>query len=156
MFNNVLNFIQYGFGLETWFAYAVLFLNRVALGLFFTFSGYHKLFNRQRHATIVATLKQCGVPDVAVMQWFVPCVEFFGGLSLLSGIASPLAAVGLIAVCLVATLTDGLKRIPSERPIDKADYCDDVLYLPEVLYIFGLLIVLALGPGPVSVVSLFQ
>ena len=31
---------------------AALTLNRVALGTFFAISGYHKLFNPSRHATL--------------------------------------------------------------------------------------------------------
>lgn len=146
--------LQYGLGLETALAYLVLTINRLALGLFFALSGYHKLFNKERHASVVATLEHCGVPLIGFNQWFVPCVEFFGGLALLSGILAPLACMGLIVICVVAVLTDGLKRIPSYQPIDKADYCDDVLYLPEVLYIFGLLIVMVLGPGPFTIPSL--
>lgn len=146
--HNVFMLMQYGTGLETWSAYLALALNRLALGLFFAFSGYHKLFNAQRHASLVATLKSCHVPLLGFNQWFVPSVEFLGGLSLLSGILSPFASLGLICVCLVAVATDGLKRVRSYQPIDKADYCDDVLYLPEVLYIFALLIVATLGSGP--------
>lgn len=131
-----------------------LFLNRVALGLFFVFSGYHKLFNAQRHASLVATLARCGVPLLAFNQWFVPCVEFFGGLALLSGVLAPLAAVGLICVCLIACLTDGRKRIASMQPIDAADYCDDVLYLPEALYCVGLVLVIVMGSGTWTLVSL--
>ena len=33
-----------------------LFINRIALGAFFTISGFHKLFNRQRHAVFVREL----------------------------------------------------------------------------------------------------
>jgi putative oxidoreductase len=143
---NYVLFLQTGLGE----ADLALFLNRLALGLFFVFSGYHKLFNKQRHATLVATLTDCGVRDVAVMQWFVPCVEFFGGLALLSGVLAPLASLGLVCVCAVACLTDGRKRVASYQPIDAADYCDDVLYLPEFLYIVGLLLVIVLGPGSIT------
>lgn len=144
---NHLSALQYGFG----FVPAMLTLNRFALGCFFAISGYHKLFNKDRHATIVKTLADCGVPYLKFNQWFVPSVEFFGGLSLISGILAPFAAMGLIAVCLVASCTDGIKRIRSWAPIDKADVIDDVLYLPEVLYIIGLMIVLAYGPGPLTI-----
>jgi putative oxidoreductase len=150
---DIVNLVQFGFGMETWPAYIALFLNRVALGLFFTFSGYHKLFNKERHATFVATLASCHVPLLGFNQWFVPSVEFMGGLALVSGVASPLACLGLICVCLVAVCTDGLKRVVSYVPIDRADYVDDVLYLPEVLYIIGLAIVLTIGPGPFTLVT---
>ena len=39
-----------------------LFINRIALGAFFTVSGFHKLFNRQRHAVFVRELVTDRVP----------------------------------------------------------------------------------------------
>lgn len=142
--------LQFGFGSGE----VALTLNRVALGAFFAISGYHKLFNKQRHAGLVGTFKDLGIPCIGFNQWFVPSIEFFGGLAVLSGILAPFAALGLIAICLVATCTAGLRRIPSYNPIDKADWLDDLLYLPEVLYIIGLLVVVTFGPGPLTVPSL--
>jgi uncharacterized membrane protein YphA (DoxX/SURF4 family) len=37
-------------------------LNRMAVGAFFMLSGYHKLFNAERHRLIVDELKALGVP----------------------------------------------------------------------------------------------
>jgi uncharacterized membrane protein YphA (DoxX/SURF4 family) len=139
----MIDLIQNGLGVSE----IGLTANRLALGAFFTISGYHKLFNAERHATVRKTLEACGVPFVGFNCWFVPTIEFLGGLALISGIAAPLAAVGLFIICLVATLTDGLGRIPSYHPIDKADWLDDFLYLPEVLYLLGLLIIITAGPG---------
>lgn len=127
-----------------------LTFSRIALGSFFAISGYHKLTNAARHATLCATLKDCGVPCIGFFQWFVPGVEFLGGLAVAVGFVAPLAAVGLVCVCLVATTTDGLKRIRSWQPIDKADWLDDILYLPEVLYIILLAIVVVAGSGRYS------
>ena len=140
-------YLQNGIG----FGEVALTLNRVALGTFFAISGYHKLFNKQRHAALVGTFKDLGIPCIGFNQWFVPSVEFLGGLAVLSGILAPFAAFGLIAICLVATCTAGLQRIPAYNPIDKADWLDDLLYLPEVLYLIGLLIVVTFGPGPLTV-----
>jgi putative oxidoreductase len=123
---------------------------RVATGSFFAFSGYHKLFNAKRHATIVATLEACRIPFIPVMQWFVPGVEFSAGLGVAFGLLTPLAALGLIAICIVATCTDGIKRVRAWAPIDKADAIDDALYLPEVLYVILLSFFLAQGAGPYS------
>jgi hypothetical protein len=39
-------------------------------------------------------------------------------------------------------------------PIDRADYLDDVLYLPEVLYLVMLVVVLLAGPGPLRLDSI--
>jgi hypothetical protein len=58
---------------------AALTLNRVALGAFFAISGYHKLFNASRHATLTRTLQDDGVLAVPIMQWLLPTVEFGGG-----------------------------------------------------------------------------
>lgn len=132
-------------------AYAAL---RVATGSFFVISGAHKLFNRDRHATLVSTLKVCGIPFVPFMQWFVPGVEFAAGLGVATGTLTPLAALGLLAICIVATCTDGLKRIPAWHPIDKADYVDDVLYLPEVIYAAVLLLFVTYGGGLFSLDTL--
>ena len=37
-------------------------LSRIAVGAFFMLSGYHKLFNAERHRAIVDELKALGVP----------------------------------------------------------------------------------------------
>lgn len=130
--------------------FATLDVARTLTGLFFAISGYHKLFNKQRHESLVATLRDCGVPGIPFMQWWVPGWEFVGGLMLISG-WWPLVLLGgaaLIVVCSVACLTDGRKRIASYMPIDKADVIDDVLYLPEFLYI--VLIVIAMAQAAVG------
>lgn len=146
----MLEALQHGLGVTD----AGLIANRLALGTFFAISGYHKLFNAERHAAIVATMESNRIPLVRFNCWFVPLVEFFGGLALLSGLLAPLAATGLFIICLAATCTDGLARIPQFHPIDKADWLDDLLYLPEVLYMLGLAIVVIAGPGSVTLLTL--
>ena len=123
---------------------------RISMGVFFTISGYHKLFNPTRHATIVQTMVDDHVPEAEFNSWFVPSVEFSGGMALAIGFMVPLAALGLFIVCCVATLVDGIKRIGGWKPLDKADYVDDVLYLPEVLYAIILLTIMLTGGGPYS------
>jgi uncharacterized membrane protein YphA (DoxX/SURF4 family) len=142
----VLELLQSGLGTPA--ASAALLLNRIFLGLFFAISGFHKLFNKARHEQLVATLESSHIPLVAYNQWWVPALEFLGGMALLAGILAPVAALALAIECLVAVCTDGWKRIASYQPIDKADWLDDLLYLPEMLAIVALLIVVALGPGP--------
>lgn len=147
---NELTVLQEGLGLSA----TALTINRLALGTFFSISGYHKLFNAERHASIAATMKANKIPLPNFNCWFVPTVEFLGGLALLSGILAPLAAMGLFIICLVATCTDGLARIPAFHPLDKADWLDDLLYLPEVLYLLGLAIIIVAGPGLFTIPSL--
>ena len=136
MLHNVLNS---GLLTDTAIPFAIA---RIATGSFFALSGFHKLFNHARHRTLITTLEACGVPWIRVMQWFVPSVAF--------GFLTPLAALGLIAICVVATCTDGLKRIRSWQPLDKADAVDDLLYLPEFIYVILLSFFVAAGAGPLS------
>jgi putative oxidoreductase len=127
-----------------------LTLNRIAVGAFFMLSGYHKLFNAERHRTVVDELKELGVPAVGFNQWWVPLVEFTAGGGVLVGLLAPLAALGLHVIILVAMATSGRRRIKLYKSIDEADRIDDWLYLPETLYAFMLIIVVSAGAGPYS------
>lgn len=134
-------------------ANTTLFLS-ILMGLFFSISGFHKLFVPARHKMLVETLKACGVPFLRFNSWFVPSVEFSAGLGMialpfLSLLSFPfafelhmLACLGLLCICSVACGTDGMKRIKEWQPIDKADAIDDFLYLPETLYIIVLLAIM--------------
>ncbi len=94
---------------------------RVIAGVFFVFSGYHKLTNAERRAALVATLRDCNIPFVSLMQWVVAGTEFFGGLGVAFGFLTPLAALGLAAICLIAAYTDGVRRVRASTAIDRAD-----------------------------------
>ena len=147
MWQTVLHMLLNGVGGAVWFYLGA----RVATGAFFVFSGYHKLTNAERRAVFVATLQACNIPFIAVMQWFVPGVEFLAGLGVAFGFLTPLSALGLVTICLVAVYADGLHRIKGWGAIDKADVIDDVLYLPEVLYVMLLGLFVANGAGPFSI-----
>ena len=125
-------------------------LNRIAVGAFFMLSGYHKLFNAERHRTFADELKALGVPAVGFNQWRVPFVEFAAGAAVVVGLFAPFAALGLLILILVAIATSGRQRITLYKPIDEADRIDDWLYLPETLYAFMLILVVSAGAGPYS------
>jgi len=125
-------------------------LNRIAVGTFFMLSGYHKLFNAERHRTVVDELKALGIHAVGFNQWWVPLVEFSAGGAVLIGFLAPLAALGLLFLILVAIATSGRQRIKLYKPIDRADRIDDWLYLPETLYAVMLIVVVSAGAGPYS------
>ncbi len=131
-----------------------LALNRIAVGAFFMLSGYHKLFDAERHRSFVDELKGLGVPAVGFNQWWVPLVEFSAGGGVLIGLLAPLAALGLLVVILVAIATSGQQRIKLYKPINESDRIDDWLYLPETLYAFMLIIVISAGAGPYSIDAL--
>ena len=127
-----------------------LTLNRVAVGMFFMLSGYHKLYNAERHRIFADELRSLHVHAVGFNQWWVPLVEFSAGGAVVIGLVAPLAAVGLLVVILVANATSGRERIKAFKPIDGADRIDDWLYLPETLYAFMLILVVSAGAGPYS------
>ena len=133
-----------------------LTLNRIAVGVFFMLLGFHKLFNPERHISFVEELKELGVPAVGFNQWWVPTVEFTGGVGVTIGFLAPLAALSLLVVILVADATSGRQRIKAYKPIDEADRIDDWLYLPETLYAFMLILVISAGAGPYSVDALIR
>src|SRR6202167_1730227 len=93
-------------------------LNRIAVGAFFMHSGYHKLFNTERHRTFVDELKSLGVPALGFNQWWVPSVEFSAGVAVLIGLLAPLAALGLLVIILVAIVTSRRQRIKLYKPTD--------------------------------------
>jgi uncharacterized membrane protein YphA (DoxX/SURF4 family) len=126
---------------------AALTLNRMALGVFFAISGYHKLFNTSRHAALTRTLQDDGVHGVPIMRWLLPCAEFCGGWALIIGLLSVLAAFGLFVICAGACIFEAVKRIRAWQPIDRADWLGDLLYIPEALYCIGLTVVMLGGPG---------
>ena len=128
-----------------------LTLNRIAVGSFFMHSGYHKLFNAERHRTFVDELKTLGVPALGFNQWWVPSVEFSAGAAVLIGLLAPLAALGLLVIILVAMATSGRQRVNLYKPLDRGDRIDDWLYLPETLYAFMLIVIVSAGAGPYSV-----
>jgi len=131
-----------------------LTLNRIAVGAFFMLSGYHKLFNAERHRTFVDELKSLGVHAVGFNQWWVPLVEFTAGGAVVVGLLAPLAALGLLVLIVVAIVTSGPQRIKLYKPIDEADRIDDWLYLPETLYAVMLIIIVSAGAGPYSLDAL--
>jgi uncharacterized membrane protein YphA (DoxX/SURF4 family) len=98
-----------------------LTLDRVAVGMFFMFSGYHKLFNAQRHRALVDELTALHVAALRINQWWVPSVEFAAGSAVFIGLLTPLAALGLLVIVLVASVTSGRVRIKGYQPIDRAD-----------------------------------
>jgi putative oxidoreductase len=150
MVDQILHTSAFGFGTFD-FALAVA---RVTVGAFFFLSGYHKLFNKDRHSGLVQTLMRDHVPFPKFNQWWVPSWEFTGGLLLIVGLFTAFAAAVLAIVCLVACACEAREKVDSYKPIDIGDRIDDYLYLPEVLYLALLAVSIFAGPGHFSIDSL--
>jgi putative oxidoreductase len=133
---------------------AALAVVRVGAGTFFALSGYNKLFNKGRHQSLTNNLTKNGIPFIGFMQWWVPFWEFVAGTMLAIGLMSAFSSGVLMVICLVACCCEATKKVESYKPINTADRVDDYLYLPEVLYLFMLVITLFAGSGKYSVDAL--
>jgi putative oxidoreductase len=128
--------------------YAIL-LVRVSLGLFFAISGANKLFVAGGTKTMYETLVAAKVPFPHLMTYFVSGVELVGGSLLIAGFLSSLACVALLVDMLVAILTAKLSTLP--KGLSSLNWLDDVLYLPEALYVLVFIWLICSGPGRFSV-----
>jgi putative oxidoreductase len=128
---SVLTLAQSGLGLG---GDAPLTLLRIGVGIFFASSGSNKLFNHNRHQSLVQTLEQDHVPLVRFNQWWVPINEMVGGIMVAANVLTAFFAAVLLVISIVACAVDGTKRVTEWKPINTRDRIADWLYLPEVLY----------------------
>ena len=131
-----------------WEQYAIL-LVRVSIGLFFAISGARKLFLVVSRQTMCETLTRAKVPFPKLMTYFVSSVEFVGGSVLAAGLLSSLASVALLVDMAVAILTTKLSAMP--KGLSPLEWIDNLLYLPEVLYVLIFFWMICSGPGKLSV-----
>jgi putative oxidoreductase len=128
--------------------YAIL-LVRVLLGLFFAISGANKLFVAGGTKPVYDTLVQAKVPFPHQMAYFVSGVEFVCGSLVTVGFFSSAACVALLIDMIVATLTSAIATLP--KGLSSLNWLDDLLYLPEVLYVLFFIWLICSGPGKFSV-----
>jgi putative oxidoreductase len=128
--------------------YAIL-LVRVSIGPFFAISGANKLFVAGGTKPVYETLVKAKVPFPSQTAYFVSAVEFVGGSFVAAGFLSSPACVALLIDMIVATLTSSLSTLP--KGLSPLSWLDDLLYLPEVLYVLFFIWLLCAGPGRFSV-----
>jgi len=128
--------------------YAIL-LVRVSIGLFFAISGARKLFVAGSRQTMYETLASAKVPLPRLMAYLVSGVEFIGGFLVAVGFLSSLASVALLGDMVVAILTTKLSAMPKD--VSPFGWVDNLLYLPEVLYVLIFFWMICSGPGKLSV-----
>jgi putative oxidoreductase len=128
--------------------YAIL-LVRVSIGLFFAISGGNKLFSAGGIKPVYDTLVKAKVPFPRQTAYFVAGVEFVCGSLLTVGFLSSPACVALLIDMVVAVLTNTLATVP--KGLSSLNWLDDVLYLPEVLYVLFFIWLIFSGPGKFSV-----
>ncbi len=128
--------------------YAIL-LVRVSIGLFFAISGANKLFVAGGTKPVYETLVKAKVPFPRQTAYFVSGVEFVCGTLVTVGFLSSPACAALMIDMIVATLTNALSTLP--KGLSPLSWLDDLLYLPEVLYVLFFVWLISSGPGTFSV-----
>jgi len=128
--------------------YAIL-LVRVSIGLFFAISGANKLFVAGGTKPVYETLVKAKVPFPRQTAYFVAGVEFVCGSFVTVGFLSSPACMALLIDMIVAILTNTLATVP--KGLSSLNWLDDVLYLPEALYVLFFIWLICSGPGKFSV-----
>ena len=121
---------------------------RILIGIFFSISGGTKLLVPAQFALMEQTLAQSHIPFPHANALFVSLVEFAGGVGLTLGLLTPVCALVLVVVMIVAIMTN---RIQSIQASGVLAWLDDFLYLPEVLYVMILVWLIFSGPGRYSI-----
>ncbi len=132
-------FITWPERLSSTFAWLPPLAARLVVGWVFMWSGWSKLNNLPQ---MIENFKGWGIPYPEIMTPFVSGVEFLGGLLLLLGLFTRIAAVPLVIVMSVAIVS---------AKWDQIDSLETLLGFEEIAYmaLFGWLAVA--GPGPVSI-----
>jgi putative oxidoreductase len=119
-----------------------LLLGRICIGALFVPSGYGKLTG----PGITAMLTAKGAPAPEVLALVAGAVELFGGLAILIGFKTRLAALVMIVFTIVATLLahqywmlDGPARYPQY-----------IQFYKNLAIIGGFLFIFVRGAGPIS------
>ncbi len=126
------------------FAWLPPLFARIVVGWVFMWSGWGKL---NALPQITQNFIEWGIPFPEIMTPFVSGVEFLGGLLLLLGLFTRVAAVPLVIVMIVAIISAKWGDV---------DSLETLLGFEEVAYmaLFGWLAVA--GPGPISLDGLLQ
>jgi putative oxidoreductase len=121
---------------------------RVLIGIFFCISGGTKLLVPAQFTLMEQTLAQSDIPFPHATALFTSLVEFACGGGLALGLLTPVCALLLVVVMIVAVATNRIHSIEASGAIA---WLDDFLYLPEVLYVMILVWLIFSGPGRYSV-----
>lgn len=123
---------------------------RIAVGGALAYHGAPFLFTRGGHADLVYMLTQVGLPAPTAIAWFVALLEFAGGLALIVGFATDIAAVLLVIELATRISVIGLLRggiFPTPLPDQPALPGYELTFQ----YLAGLIALLIAGPGLYSI-----
>src|SRR5258708_4832514 len=111
---------------------------RIVVGWVFLWSGWGKLNALPR---MIENFREWGIPYPEILTPFVSGVEFVGGILLLVGLFTRIAAAPLIVVMIVAIIS---------AKVSDVDSLETLLGFEEMSYVALFLWLAVVGPGPVS------
>jgi putative oxidoreductase len=111
---------------------------RIAVGLAFAINGWAKLHNL---GSVTELFESLGIPAAGAQAAMVSTIEFAGGLAILLGLGTRIAAALLVGVMTVATLTSQLPQV---------DHVWDLAGTIEVTYLVIFVWLVIHGAGAVS------
>ena len=114
-------------------------LARVAIGIAFILNGLGKLKGLDG---VIAFFGELGIPAPQIMAPFVAGTELIGGIMLVLGLGTRIAALALATTMVVATLTAVWPKLE-----DKAGIFSAI----EIAYLVVFVWLAVAGPGPASV-----
>lgn len=139
----------------------VLFVIREVLGWFFVLARFRYVydpsrpedawFNAGRHANFKKKLGICGWPESTPLAHFVAIAEILGGVALIIGFLTPIAALGLLIISLFALKCSWRDKTYKQNPVDGIHVAECFLWTPEPHYVVLATIIFAAGAGAFSV-----
>lgn len=124
----------------------------VSTGAFFATTGYRKLFNPLVHAKFGHFLSSLGLPRLSV--YMVMAGEFLGGLGLLFGCLTRMAAIGLLVIMTGAFIKDTFSSVKKRVAAESGNWSawvSHILCTPETQLIVILVALIFTGAGSFSV-----
>ena len=128
-----------------------LLIGRLLVGFVMAAHGYQKLFDLGPAAFGTSTLDPAGVPFPTTMGYVVTFTELIGGLLLMAGLLTRLAAIAL-TVDLVMAIILVKSKVPLIMPQDKPGAGMEL----DLALIAGFAIALFAGPGRFSLDRAFS
>jgi putative oxidoreductase len=125
-----------------------LLLLRLYWGWQFTQTGWGKLHN---HEGVTKFFTELHIPLPGANAWLVGTVELLGGICLIAGFATRLAALPLTMTLIVAYLTDSIDTI--KNFLQNSDPFFQATPFP---FLFACLVLLIFGPGAISLDHLLR
>ncbi|MDQ6435073.1 DoxX family protein [Mesorhizobium sp. LHD-90] len=118
---------------------AVVLVGRVLLSILFIFAGFGKLTDISGTAGWFGSI---GLPLPVIAAVVIGLLEFFGGLAILVGFKTRIAAIAIAVFTVAATLI---------AHTNFADQVQLLFFLKNVSITGGLLVLAAFGPGALSI-----